>query len=58
MIGGLRRFQGGDLVAYKQSEAWGSNAAMDELIRESDRLDLGVLSDPGKVKVVMKIVRI
>jgi hypothetical protein len=41
MIDGLRRVQVAGLVTYKQSEAWASNAAMDELICESERLDLG-----------------
>lgn len=41
MANGRRRVQVVDLVAYRQAQAEASSAAMDELTRESERLNLG-----------------
>lgn len=41
IINGRRRVQVADLVAYRQAQAEASSAAMDELTRESERLNLG-----------------
>ncbi len=41
MRNGRRRVQVVDLVAYRQAQAEASSTAMDELTRESERLNLG-----------------
>ncbi|OFB77597.1 hypothetical protein AN469_03840 [Pseudomonas aeruginosa] len=41
IIDGRRRVQVADLVTFKQSQAQALSAAMDELTRESERLNLG-----------------
>lgn len=41
MSNGRRRVQVVDLVAYRQTQAEASSAAIDELTRESERLNLG-----------------